>query len=132
VQSLFNGEYFPRYLYDKTGKQKDGITNAILKTFQTHYQNKTISKDQLFHYIYGVLHSPNYRSQYAHNLTKELPRIPFAATFEDFCAFTEAGKQLGDLYVNFKTAEQYDGVTSDIHKKNCTTLNENTMKSINA
>jgi len=115
---------FPRYLYDETGQQKDGITDATLKAFQTRYQNNTISKDQIFHYIYGVLHSADYREQYAHNLTKELPRIPFAASFEDFCTFAEAGKQLGELHVNFETAEPYDGVTIDIHKKHCTLLGD--------
>jgi len=115
---------FPRYLYDETGKQKDGITDVTLKKFQTHYQNKAISKDQLFHYVYGVLHSPDYREKYAHNLTKELPRIPFAASFDDFSAFAEAGEELGNLHVNFETAEPYDGVTIDIHKTNCTTLND--------
>jgi len=115
---------FPRYLYDVTGKQKDGITDATLNAFQTRYQNNTISKDQLFHYIYAVLHSQDYREKYAHNLTKELPRIPFAATFDDFSTFAKAGKQLGDLHVNFETAEQYDGVTIDIHKKNRTLLGD--------
>jgi|GEM_PF-3175366 len=124
LDCIEKGQCFPRYLYDATGKQKDGILDATLKAFQTHYQNNTISKDQLFNYIYGVLHSPDYREKYAHNLTKELPRIPFAASFEDFCTFAEAGKQLGDLHVNFEIAKPYDGVTIDIHKKHCTLLGD--------
>jgi len=115
---------FPRYLYNASGQQTDGITDATLKTFQTHYPNNSITKDQIFDYIYGILHSQDYRETYAHNLTKELPRIPFAATWEDFCAFAEAGKQLGDLHCHFETAPMYEGVEITIHKKDCTTLQE--------
>jgi len=115
---------FPRYLYDEIGQQKDGITDATLTAFRTRYANKTITKDQIFHYLYGILHSPHYRATWAHNLLKELPRIPFAANFEDFCAFADAGEQLGNLHVLFETAEQYNDVIIDIHKPGCATLND--------
>jgi len=124
LDCIEKGQCFPRYLYDAMGNQKDAITDATLKTFQTRYDNSTIIKDQIFYYIYGVLHSPDYRNQYAHNLTKELPRIPFAASFDDFFAFAEAGKQLGDLHCGFDGVDMYAGVEIQIHKKTCTTLDK--------
>jgi len=65
----------------------------------------------LFYYIYGILHSQDYRTKYANNLSKELPRIPRVATYEDFKAFSEAGRKLADLHVNFEKQPRYKGVT---------------------
>lgn len=55
----------------------------------------------------GLLHSPDYRDRYADNLTKELPRIPAVKTYADFRAFSDAGRRLGDLHVNYETVEPY-------------------------
>jgi len=115
---------FPRYLYDGSGKQKDGITDAALEKFQARYQTPDIEKDHIFNYIYAILHSPGYRATWANNLAKELPRIPFSATREDFFAFAAAGKQLGDLHCAFDSAAQYQDAKIDILKKGCTTLQD--------
>jgi predicted helicase len=61
----------------------------------------------VFHYVYGLLHSPDYRDRYADNLAKQLPRIPLVKRAEDFRAFVEAGRKLGDLHVNFESADLY-------------------------
>jgi predicted helicase len=71
------------------------------------YPGETITKEDLFYYIYGLLHSPDYRDRFANNLAKALPRIPAVRTFEDFAAFRDAGRALGDLHVNFETVEPY-------------------------
>jgi len=115
------GQCFPLKLYEKReidgglfGGQaedeyavKDGITNEGLEHFQNAYPNETITKEDVFYYIYGLLHSPDYRSKYADNLTKQLPRIPCVKTADDFWAFSAAGRALGDLHVNYETVKPY-------------------------
>lgn len=91
--------------------KEDAINDDALKHFQEVYSGNPISKDDLFYYIYGILHSQDYRTKYANNLSKELPRIPRVATYEDFKAFSEAGRKLADLHVNFEKQPRYKGVT---------------------
>jgi predicted helicase len=85
----------------------DGITDAGLKHFVDAYNGATISKEDLFYYVYGLLHSTEYKERYADNLSKELPRIPAVKKFEDFKAFSEAGRKLADLHLNYETVEPY-------------------------
>lgn len=103
---------FPRYIYDKNNTKRDAITDEALTHFQSAYRghDSEISKDDIFYYIYGVLHSPEYREKYANNLSKELPRIPRVASFEQFKAFAEAGRQLADLHLNYETQVEYSDV----------------------
>ena len=82
----------------------DNITNWCLSQFQDHYDDPTITKDDIWAYIYGVLHAPDWRTKYANDLRKGLPRIPFAP---DFRAFREAGQQLMDLHLNYETCEPW-------------------------
>lgn len=112
---------FPLYLYDQQDEEpgglfegqssglqrRDAITDAGLAHFQAGYPGEEITKEDLFYYVYGLLHSPDYRDRYADNLTKELPRIPAVKTYADFRAFAEAGRRLGDLHVNYETVEPY-------------------------
>ncbi|WP_273723895.1 type ISP restriction/modification enzyme, partial [Bartonella sp. AU18XJBT] len=78
-------------------KVRDGITDAGLKKFQSTYPNETITKEDIFYYVYGILHSKDYRARYAVNLCKELPRIPCVKTADDFWKFVTAGRELGHL-----------------------------------
>ena len=87
---------------------RDGITNEGLAHFQAAYSGEAISKEDLFYYIYGLLHSEDYRSRYADNLTKQLPRIPVVKKVEDFWTFSSAGRKLADLHVNYETVEPFD------------------------
>lgn len=88
-------------------KRREAITDAGLKHFQDAYPGEAITKEDLFYYIYGILHSPDYRKCYEDNLSKELPRIPRVKTFDDFRAFTEAGRKLGALHVGYEQADMY-------------------------
>lgn len=109
---------FPLYLFDRhdrgdaslfdDGKAKrEGVTDAGLKHFQNAYAGETITKEDIFYYVYGLLHSKEYRERYADNLTKELPRIPCVKKAEDFWAFSSAGRALGDLHVDYEKVEPY-------------------------
>lgn len=87
--------------------RRNAITDAGLAHFQSAYPGEAISKEDLFYYIYGILHSPDYRERYADNLSKELPRIPRVRTAADFRAFSQAGRALADLHLNYETVDKY-------------------------
>lgn len=96
---------FPFYMYAEDGSnRRENITDWALEQFRTHYQDEGISKWDIFHYVYAVLHHPQYREQYAANLRRELPRIPFAL---DFRRFAEAGAWLAELHVNYENQPEY-------------------------
>ena len=97
---------FPFYTYDEDGtNRQENITDWALTEFRTHYGDDTISKWDIFHYNYGLLHQPAYREKYEANLKRDLPHIPFA---EDFWGFANAGAQLADLHVNYESVPKYD------------------------
>ncbi|GBR18209.1 type III restriction endonuclease subunit R [Komagataeibacter nataicola] len=109
-------------LFEQTPSQsrivrRDAITDEGLKHFQDAYPGQVITKKDLFYYVYGLLHSPEYRERYADTLRKELPRIPRVKTFEAFRAFSEAGRTLGEMHVNFDSQPIYKGVQIDTGNK---------------
>ena len=93
--------------------REDAIKLEAVAHFRAAYagHESEIDADSVFYYIYGILHSKDYRETYANNLQKELPRIPRVATFEDFKAFEKAGRALADLHVNYEQVEPYAGCT---------------------
>jgi predicted helicase len=94
-------------------KRRDAITDAGLAHFQLAYPGETVDKEDLFYYIYGLLHSTDYRERYADNLAKELPRIPCVKTATDFWAFSKAGRALAELHLNYETVPMYAGAKID-------------------
>ena len=78
-----------------------------MKYFQESYPDEEISKEDIFYYIYGLFHSEDYRSRYANNLSKQLPHIPRVKEIKDFWTFTEAGRKLADLHVNYEAVDPY-------------------------
>ena len=99
-------ECFPFYVYDKDGtNRRENITDWGLEQFRDHYGDTTITKWDVFYYVYGLLHHPGYREKFADSLKRELPRIPFAP---DFRAFASAGKQLARLHLEYEDLEPYD------------------------
>ncbi len=97
---------FPFYTYNEDGtNRRDNITEWALAQFRTHYQDDTITKWDIFHYTYGLLHHPTYRERYQANLKRDLPHIPFA---EDFWGFVHAGAELAELHLNYESYPKYD------------------------
>jgi len=94
----------PAYYYDKSNQRIDNITDWGLKQFQTHYQNTTITKENIFHYVYAVLNNPAYKEKYTDNLSKEYPRIPF---YPDFEQWVDWGKALMDLHIDYEKVKPY-------------------------
>lgn len=115
---------FPRWLpgeepnteeeLDLGGEPKgmpSAFSSEALPHFQAAYLGKLITEDDLFYYIYGILHSEDYRARFANNLMKELPRIPRVASYEQFMAFAKAGRELAKLHVHFEEVTPYAGAT---------------------
>jgi predicted helicase len=95
---LGNGEV------DAQGSRRiDNITDTALANYRATY-GPEVTKDDIFYYIYGLLHSPTYRSEFAADLKKMLPRIPQA---RDFAGFNQAGRRLADLHLGYETVEPY-------------------------
>ncbi|GAA4657633.1 DEAD/DEAH box helicase [Bartonella pachyuromydis] len=88
-------------------ERRDALTDEGLAYFKAAYPSEMITKDDLFYYIYGILHSEDYRARYTHNLSKQLPRIPTVKKVEDFWTFVTAGRKLGDLHMNYEEVEPY-------------------------
>jgi predicted helicase len=88
-------------------RRVDNINPEILAEYREHLGDD-ITGDDLFDYVYGLLHSPEYRTRFAADLNKMLPRIPRVATREAFDAFRDAGRELGDLHVDYETQTPYD------------------------
>ncbi|HBS26246.1 MAG TPA: damage-inducible protein, partial [Gammaproteobacteria bacterium] len=126
LHMMDTGQSFPLHLYEPSSADdglfengntgytvRDGISDAGLQHFQDAYPGEEISKEDLFYYIYGLLHSPEYRTRFKNNLSKELPRIPAVKSVVDFWAFSKAGRDLGYLHVNYETVEPYSVVIKE-------------------
>ena len=100
-----DSQCFPFYFYDEDGtNRRENITDWALQNFRSHYDDETITKWDIFHYTYGILHHPDYRERYAADLKRDLPHIPYA---EDFWAFADAGAKLAELHINYEAQPQY-------------------------
>jgi predicted helicase len=80
------------------------VKETAVAKFRERYCDKSITREDVFHYIYALLHHPGYRERYAANLKRELPRIPFAP---DFAAFAKAGKELARLHVEYESLDPW-------------------------
>jgi predicted helicase len=78
------------------------LKDSAVAQFRQHYADDSLTKEQLFHYLYALLHHPDYRERYAANLKRELPRIPFAP---DFAVFANAGRELARLHVEYESVD---------------------------
>ena len=96
---------FPFYTYDERGKnRRENITDWTLAQFRAHYQTDKISKWDIFYYIYGILHHPDYRERYQANLKRDLPHLPYTP---DFWRFAKTGQQLGEIHVGYEDVKEY-------------------------
>lgn len=118
LQTLSNNQCFPLYWYEENKNRegtlfddaetnryirRDGITDWILKEVRSRFgDSRAITKEHIFYYVYGLLHSKQYRERFADDLKKSLPRIPIVDNVQDFIAFYKAGKELADLHLNYE------------------------------
>ena len=103
---------FPLYYYAEQSKsdlfsqeleKRDGISNwALAEAKRLYGSSKKITKENIFYYVYGFLHSKDYRETFKDDLKKSLPKIIFVSKYEDFCAFERAGRTLANLHLNYE------------------------------
>jgi predicted helicase len=119
-EAISKGQAFPLYYFEKGGQKdllqktdssgwvcRDAISDNVLRLFSARYakqSGKKICKEDLFYYVYGILHSPEYRQRFEADLRKQLPRLPFAG---DFWAFSKAGRELAKWHLNYETVDPY-------------------------
>lgn len=127
----FNGDTqcFPLYYYEETDKKnqslfdqssdaekdyirRDAISDFILQRAKKQY-GKNVSKEDIFYYVYGFLHSPQYREEFENDFKKMLPRLPLLDNIKDFWAFSKAGRKLADLHINYESVEPFPNVIVD-------------------
>lgn len=131
LQVLSNGQCFPLYWYEENKgeqavslfgttneerwTQRDGITDWCLQEVRSRFAGaKSITKEDIFYYVYGLLHSPDYRERFADDLRKALPRIPIVERAEEFIAFSKAGRRLAQLHLHYEDyAHKAEGVEVD-------------------
>ncbi|MBK7894736.1 MAG: hypothetical protein IPJ90_07600 [Anaerolineaceae bacterium] len=109
-----SAQCLPLYRYDDLGNRIDNITDWALRQFQQQYAATQppggseppggLTKQDIFHYVYAVLHHPAYRAKYQLNLKREFPRIPF---YDDFWQWAAWGQQLMQLHLNYETITPY-------------------------
>jgi len=124
LQLQFNGQCFPLHYYEEMDKKspnifeatgdseyikRDGVSDFILKRAIESYGDR-VTKEDIFYYVYGILHSPDYRTTFANDLKKMLPRIPLVDSTEDFWAFSKAGRDLAELHLNYESVAPYHNV----------------------
>ena len=96
---------FPFYTYDEDGSnRRENITDWALAQFRSHYDDDAIGKWDILHYVYGLLHHPEYRTRYQANLKRDLPHLPHAP---DFWAFAKAGQRLAEIHVGYEDQPEY-------------------------
>jgi len=124
LDAVEKAQCFPLYFYEERQKsspslfdaageseyiRRDGVSDFILERTKKVY-GKNVSKEGIFYYIYGILHSPDYRIAFTNDLKKMLPRIPLVEDVRDFWKFSKAGLQLAELHINYESVPPYDGV----------------------
>lgn len=138
-QLQFNCQYFPLYWYDDSTAdiadlfsaqqsdadryvRRDGVTDWILSTARKQY-GSLVTKEDIFYYVYGILHAPDYRTTFAADLKKSLPRLPLVESPDDFWAFSRAGRSLAELHLGYESVEPYAGC----HTVNSTTSDDDAI-----
>lgn len=114
LHTLDTGQFFARYSYTQADANQliaeperiDNITDWALGEYRREY-GAQVTKDDIFFYIYGLLHSPEYRERYAADLKKQLPRIPMVPGRKRFETFVDAGRKLSELHIGYETVEPY-------------------------
>lgn len=125
LELIGKSQCFPLYWYKKNQaielnlfssvgedyKRHDAITDWILHQFRDRFHaGRQIDKEMIFYYVYGLLHSEDYRARFSADLKKSLPRIPIVESLNDFLAFEQAGRRLAELHLNYENRKASDCV----------------------
>lgn len=145
-KTFYNSQCFPLHFFEKYEEgqllqknvmpddqgyiRRDAVTDFSLDKFQASYMDKKIVKEDIFYYIYGLLHSPTYRTKYQNDLKKMLPRIPL---LKDFWGYSKTGRQLAEVHLNYETIKPYKlqeiiSINAPKEEKEIYRVNESGMK----
>ncbi|GAA7178548.1 DEAD/DEAH box helicase family protein [Helicobacter pylori] len=106
-QTMANNQAYPLYCYDSLGRRDYAISGWALNLFRKHYEDNSITEEEIFYYIYAILHHKGYLEKYKNSLKKEAPRI---ALSPDFKELSTLGKELGELHLNYESGEMHTSV----------------------
>ena len=123
VQLQFNGQCFPLHYYEKRERdtlslfddgneeyiRRDAISDFVLHRVREEYGPRT-TKEDVFYYVYGLLHAREYRERFASDLQKSLPRLPLVEDTKAFKAFAAAGRKLAALHLDYESIEPHPSV----------------------
>ncbi|GAA7253027.1 hypothetical protein BD0084_06050 [Helicobacter pylori] len=104
---LHHNQAYPLYYYDDWGNRYNAISGYALNLFRRHYKDNAITEEEIFYYIYAILHHKGYLEKYKNSLAKEAPRI---ALSDDFKELSTLGKELGELHLNYESGEMHTSV----------------------
>ncbi len=104
---IFNNQAYPLYYYDDLGNRYNAISGYALNLFRRHYKDNAITEEEIFYYIYAILHHKGYLEKYKNSLAKEAPHI---ALSEDFKELSVLGKELAELHLNYESGEMHTSV----------------------
>ncbi len=104
---ILNNQAYPLYYYDGLGNRHYAISGYALNLFRKHYKDNSIAEEEIFYYIYAILHHKGYLEKYKNSLTKEDPRI---ALSKDFKELSILGKELAELHLNYESEELHASV----------------------
>lgn len=107
VQTMANTQAYPLYYYDDLGNRSYAISGYALNLFRRHYKDNAITEEEIFYYIYAILHHKGYLKKYKNFLAKEAPRI---ALSDDFKELSILGKELAKLHLNYESGEMHTSV----------------------
>ncbi|MFP6196679.1 type ISP restriction/modification enzyme [Helicobacter pylori] len=107
IQTTANTQAYPLYYYDDLGNRHHAISGYALNLFRRHYKDNAITEEEIFYYIYAILHHKGYLEKYKNSLKKEVPRI---ALSKDFKELSILGKELGELHLNYESGEMHASV----------------------
>ncbi|HUD81077.1 MAG TPA: type ISP restriction/modification enzyme [Patescibacteria group bacterium] len=124
---------FPLYYYEKNEQTKpslfdsgngveyvrrDGVSDFILRRAQVQYHDNNISKEDIFYYTYGLLHSSDYRREFANDLKKMLPRLPLVNGRDNFWTFSKSGRKLAEIHINYEKVKAYPEIKVTVTNHN--------------
>ncbi len=107
IHFIGNANAYPLYYYDDLGNRHYAISGYALNLFRKHYEDNSIAEEEIFYYIYAILHHKGYLEKYKNSLAKEDPRI---ALSKDFKELSTLGKELGELHLNYESEELHTSV----------------------
>ncbi len=107
IHFIGDANAYPLYYYDDLGNRHYAISGYALNLFRKHYEDNSIAEEEIFYYIYAILHHKGYLEKYKNSLTKEDPRI---ALSEDFKELSMLGKELAKLHLNYESGEMHESV----------------------